>query len=51
MKKYLLWLAFPAMFFLGYGFRDMTFSEKAGPRATGIGGIFFRAKDPKALKQ
>jgi hypothetical protein len=50
MKKYLLALAFVAVFLLGYGFRDLTRSEKMDPRATGIGGIFFKSKDPKALK-
>jgi predicted enzyme related to lactoylglutathione lyase len=51
MKKLLLAAGLLGAFVLGYGFRDLTRSEKLGPRATGIGGIFFKAKDPKALKQ
>lgn len=51
MKKWLIAAGFIAAFGLGYGFRAMTPSEKLGPRATSIGGIFFKAKDPKALKQ
>ena len=37
-------------FFLGYGFSQLTHPVNSGPRVTGIGGIFFKAKDPKALK-
>ncbi|MES2429212.1 MAG: VOC family protein [Bacteroidota bacterium] len=51
MKKVLLLACLLAAFALGYGFRDLTRSEKLGPRATSIGGIFFKAKDPKVLKQ
>src|SRR5579862_3853324 len=51
MKKYLLGLALAIAFGLGYGFRGLTRSEKLPPRATGIGGIFFKAKDPAALKK
>lgn len=51
MKKRLLLTGLLVAFLLGYGFCDLTRSEKLGPRATGIGGIFFKAKDPKALKQ
>lgn len=51
MKKWFITAGFLAAFGLGFGFRDMTLSEKLGPRVTSIGGIFFKAKDPKALKQ
>lgn len=51
MKKWLLAAGLLAAFGLGYGFRSMTPSEKLGPRATGIGGIFFKAKDPAGLKK
>lgn len=51
MKKLLLAAAFLGVFILGYGFRAATAPQKSGPRATGIGGIFFKAKDPAALKQ
>ncbi len=37
-------------FLLGYGFSRLTSPANSGPRVTGIGGIFFKAKDPKALK-
>jgi len=51
MKKLLLAAGLLCAFVLGYGFRNLTYTEQLGPRATGIGGIFFKAKDPKALKQ
>ena len=51
MKKVFLAAAVLAAFVLGYGFRGMVHPENRGPRATGIGGVFFKAKDPKALKQ
>jgi len=51
MKKTLLAAALLVAFGLGYGFRGLTRSERLGPRATGIGGIFLKAKDPRALKQ
>ncbi|HEY4325850.1 MAG TPA: VOC family protein [Mucilaginibacter sp.] len=51
MKKWLLAAGFLAAFGLGYGFRAITRSEKLGPRATGIGGIFFKTKDPAAMKK
>lgn len=51
MKKAFLAAALLLAFGLGYGFRRLTRSEQLGPRATSIGGIFFKARDPKALKQ
>ncbi|MXV14534.1 VOC family protein [Pedobacter sp. HMF7056] len=35
---------------LGYGFSRLTSPMDDVPRVTGIGGIFFKAKDPAALK-
>jgi len=37
-------------FLFGYGFSRLTYPVNSGPRVTGIGGIFFKAKDPAALK-
>jgi len=51
MKKWLIAAGFLVAFGLGYSFREIATPEKPGPRATSIGGIFFKAKDPKALKQ
>ncbi len=51
MKKILLAVALLGAFLLGYGFRGISRPEKPGPRVTSIGGIFFKAKDPKTLKQ
>jgi len=50
MKKITLIGLLCAAFLLGYGFSHITYSSNAGPRVTGIGGIFFKAKDPAALK-
>ncbi len=50
MKKILLAAAFIVTFLLGYGFSRVTFKPASGPRVTGIGGIFFKAKDPAAIK-
>ncbi len=35
---------------MGYGFSRLTMAPDNRPRVTGIGGIFFKAKDPAALK-
>lgn len=51
MKKILIISGLLGSFMMGYAFRSLTKSELSGPRATGIGGIFFKCKDPKALKQ
>jgi len=51
MKKIAAGAVLLVAFGLGYGFRGLTRSEQLGPRATSIGGIFFKAKDPKALRQ
>jgi predicted enzyme related to lactoylglutathione lyase len=49
MKKLTYATAFLLTFLLGYGFCRIT-APTSVPRITGIGGIFFKAKDPKALK-
>jgi len=50
MKKLTLIGLLCAAFLLGYGFSRLTNPVNSGPRVTGIGGIFFKAKDPAALK-
>jgi predicted enzyme related to lactoylglutathione lyase len=50
MKKFTLIGLLCATFLLGYGFSRLTNPVNSGPRVTGIGGIFFKAKDPTALK-
>jgi len=50
MKKFILISSLCAAFVLGYGFSRLTNTVNSGPHVTGIGGIFFKAKDPKALK-
>ena len=50
MKKFTLITLLCAAFLLGYGFSRLTNKPNSGPRVTGIGGIFFKAKDPAALK-
>jgi len=50
MKKLIFAVLLLVSFVLGYGFRSLTNRPNTGPRVTGIGGIFFKAKDPAALK-
>jgi len=50
MKKLTLIILLCTAFLLGYGFSRLTNPVNNGPRVTGIGGIFFKAKDPAALK-
>jgi predicted enzyme related to lactoylglutathione lyase len=50
MKKIMLAISFMVTFLLGYGFNRLTNLANNGPRVTGLGGIFFKAKDPAALK-
>ncbi|TSJ43409.1 VOC family protein [Mucilaginibacter corticis] len=50
MKRLLLVSAFIATFLLGYGFSRLIHVADNRPRVTGIGGIFFKAKDPAALR-
>lgn len=53
-KSLLLFLAIAISFFLGYAFKTYTniLYEKQAPlkRVTGIGGIFFKCKSPKAMR-
>lgn len=56
MKKYLLIiLALSVSFGLGYAFKTIRSSsadeEKIIKKVTGIGGIFFKCKDPKKIKE
>ena len=50
MKKFTLIVLLCVAFLLGYGFSRITSLVNSGPRVTGLGGIFFKAKDPAALK-
>ena len=50
MKKFILIALLCTAFMLGYGFSRLTNPANSSPRVTGIGGIFFKAKDPAALK-
>jgi predicted enzyme related to lactoylglutathione lyase len=53
-NKMLLTLSFISVFFLGFAFRSMTVDDShAGTagKVTGIGGIFFKCKDPKKLRE
>lgn len=50
MKKFTLAILLLVSFMLGYSFSRLTQTVNTGPRVTGIGGIFFKAKDPAALK-
>jgi predicted enzyme related to lactoylglutathione lyase len=50
MRKFTLIGLLCAAFLLGYGFSRITGRVNSGPRVTGLGGIFFKAKDPAALK-
>lgn len=49
MKKITLMGLLCVAFLLGYGFSRLTAPANSGPRVTGIGGVFFKAKDPKTL--
>ena len=49
MKKLIYATVLLFTFLLGYGFRGIT-AVPSGPRIAGIGGIFFKAKDPKKLR-
>ncbi len=50
MKKFTLLSLLCASFLLGYGFSRLTTPVNTGPRVTGIGGIFFKSKNPAALR-
>ena len=50
-KTILLTLAFVTTFCLGFAFKTLTTTNKTSTmkRVTGIGGIFFKCKDPKKM--
>ena len=53
-NRILLTLAFITTFLVGFGFRSMTAkngSVAPAKKVTGIGGIFFRCKDPKKVRE
>jgi len=54
-KKILIILAFVLTFALGFSFKSITTrssnSEQSIKKVTGIGGIFFKCKDPKKLRE
>ncbi len=52
--RFLLILAFGATFFLGFAFASFTGKrnqEQPLKKVTGIGGIFFKCKDPKKVRE
>lgn len=56
MKKTLLIiLAFALTFFLGFGFKSITTKSNTNlqsiKKVTGIGGVFFKCKDPKKMRE
>jgi predicted enzyme related to lactoylglutathione lyase len=55
MKKLLLIPAFAMTFVLGYAFKSYTINtgdkEPSFKKVTGIGGIFFKCKDPKKMRE
>ena len=54
-KKILIILAFVMTFALGYSFRSITTkstnTKQSTGKVTGIGGIFFKCKDPKKIRE
>ena len=50
MKKYLLSAGIVVAFFAGYAFKSITETNE-NKRVTGIGGIFFKCKDPKKVRE
>jgi predicted enzyme related to lactoylglutathione lyase len=53
MRKTLFALVIIASFGMGYAFCKMTAAPKTGPyrKVTGLGGIFFKSRNPKKLKE
>jgi predicted enzyme related to lactoylglutathione lyase len=55
MKKIILILAFAMTFVLGFAFKTITTkssnSQQSIKKVTGIGGIFFKCKDPKKMRE
>jgi len=53
-RKILITFAFITTFALGFAFKSLvtiTNSEQSLKKATGIGGIFFKCKDPKKVRE
>jgi catechol 2,3-dioxygenase-like lactoylglutathione lyase family enzyme len=51
-KRILITLSFMSTFALGFAFKTLiTHNNSEQPRATGIGGIFFKCKDPKKVRE
>ncbi len=51
-KRILISLGLIATFALGFAFRSLiTYNKDEQPRATGIGGVFFKCKDPKKVRE
>ena len=50
-KTILIALAFIATFAAGYALKSLNAVQQPTGRVTGIGGIFFKCKDPKALRE
>jgi predicted enzyme related to lactoylglutathione lyase len=54
-RKLLIILAFVMTFGLGFAFKSITTKSNAGEpsvrKVTGIGGIFFKCKDPKKMRE
>ena len=52
MKKTIIALTFAATFYLGFAFKTITTTNNNNmKRVTGIGGIFFKCKDPKKTNE
>jgi predicted enzyme related to lactoylglutathione lyase len=50
-KLILLTLAFALTFYLGFSFKTLTTSNNKMKKVTGIGGVFFKCKDPKKVTE
>jgi predicted enzyme related to lactoylglutathione lyase len=50
-KTILVTLAFTACFAAGYALKSITSAPQPAGRVTSIGGIFFKCKDPKAVRE
>ena len=52
-KTILITLAFATTFFLGFAFKTITTNDKSNKmkKVTGIGGVFFKCKDPKKITE
>lgn len=51
LKIFLITCAFATTFCLGFTFRNLISEDKSIKRVTGIGGIFFKCKNPKKVKE